>query len=52
MFLHAHNKAGHNPCAPSSFLLRFRWNTKHELITIPATFKVFPYEVRPLEGGG
>mmetsp|Transcript_21533 Transcript_21533/g.59850 ORF Transcript_21533/g.59850 Transcript_21533/m.59850 type:complete len:476 (-) Transcript_21533:303-1730(-) len=43
LFLHAHQKSSHNPCAPSTFLPKWDWKSNHHHVTIPATFKTFPY---------
>jgi len=43
LFLHAHEKAGHNPCSPSTFLPRWRWDTAAPYVALPATMKSFPY---------
>ena len=46
LFLHAHDKAGHSPCSAMTFLPRWPWKSRHEHLSLPATFKTFPYKAR------
>jgi hypothetical protein len=44
LFLHAHNKASHNPCGASTMLDRWNWKSKMPVVFIPASFHTFPYK--------
>ena len=46
LFLHAHAKAGHSPCSAMTFVPRWPWKSPHQHLSLPATFKTFPYEVQ------